>query len=132
MSAWFKDRRVGQYAVKFRIDVYEPTSSFLRPQLYPLFAGRRFPYQATSHEGRSNREFRNFLLHVRAWLLEVPTRIKIAQELEYLSDEEGAEASIGIRCNRRGRSLNHSINSFRKNAARVGSTTDDRRLTTDV
>ena len=117
----FKDLRVWQEAMNFVVDVYRLTSTFPKHELYSLSQQlRRAAVSISSNiaEGkghRSDREFRNFLLHARGSLLEVQTQLMIAKELQYISSEEGKQllaSSDAI-----GRSLNALINSLREKVA---------------
>ena len=121
MSSSFKDLRVWHEAMKFAIDVYRATSNFPKHELYGLSQQLRraavsVPSNIAEGKGhRSDREFRNFLLHARGSLLEVQTQIMIAQELQYISPEEGKgllASSDAI-----ARSLNSLINSMREKSS---------------
>ena len=129
MPSSFKDLRVWQDAMKFTVAVYRATSAFPKHELYGLSQQLRraavsVPSNIAEGKGhRSDREFRNFLLHARGSLLEVQTQLMIAQELQYISTEEGNQlvaSSDAI-----GRSLNGLINSMGDKAA------SSRRLTTN-
>lgn len=107
--------------MKFVITVYEVTARFPRHELYGLAQQlRRAAVSVPSNiaEGKghhSDREFRNFLLHARGSLLEVQTQLMIAEELQYISTEEGKQllaSSDAI-----GRCLNGLINSMNEKAA---------------
>jgi four helix bundle protein len=95
-SSSFKDVRVWQEAMKFAIAVYRVTSDFPKHEVRGLSQQLRraaVPYRATSPREKATepiREFRNFLLHERGSLLEVQTQLMIAQELQYVSPEDGA------------------------------------------
>jgi len=121
MPSSFKDLRVWQEAMKFSVDVYRATNSFPKHELYGLSQQLRraavsIPSNIVEGKGhRSDREFRNFLLHARGSLLEAQTQLMIAQELQYLSPDEGKRllaSSDAI-----GRSLNSLINSIGEKAA---------------
>jgi len=121
MSSSFKDLRVWQDAMKFTVAVYRATSNFPKHELYGLSQQLRraavsVPSNIAEGKGhRSDREFRNFLLHARGSLLEVQTQIMIAQELQYISPEEGKgllASSDAI-----ARSLNSLINSMREKSS---------------
>jgi four helix bundle protein len=103
------------------VSVYRVTSKFPKHELYGLSQQLRraavsIPSNIAEGKGhRSDREFRNFLLHARGSLLEVQTQLMIAQELQYISQEEGNQllaSSDGI-----GRCLNGLINSVGEKAA---------------
>jgi len=121
MSSSFKDLRVWQDAMKFTVAVYRATSNFPKHELYGLSQQLRraavsVPSNIAEGKGhRSDREFRNFLLHARGSLLEVQTQLMIAQELQYISPEEGK--GLLASSDAVGRSLNALINSMREKAA---------------
>ena len=121
MPSSFKDLRVWQEAMQFTVAVYRTTSNFPRHELYGLSQQLRraavsIPSNIAEGKGhRSDREFRNFLLHARGSLLEVQTQLMIAKELQYISTEEGAKllaSSDAI-----GRGLNGLINSMAEKTA---------------
>jgi four helix bundle protein len=58
----------------------------------------------------SDKEFSHFLFHARGSLLELQTQILIAEELQYLSREDGQQLSA--MCEGVGRALSGLINSF--------------------
>jgi four helix bundle protein len=120
MPSSFKDLRVWQEAMQFTVDVYRATAQFPRHELYGVSQQLRraavsVPSNIAEGKGhRSGREFGNFLLQARGSLLEVQTQLRIAQELQYVSREEGEQLlalSDAI-----GRSLNCLIHSMRKAA----------------
>ena len=121
MPSSFKDLRVWQESMNFALGVYRATNNFPRYELYGL--GQQLRRAAVSipsniAEGKghhSDREFRNFLMHARGSLLEVQTQLMIAQELQYITPEEGKrllESSDAI-----GRCLNALIKSMSEKAA---------------
>jgi len=121
MPSSFKDLRVWQEAMKFAVAVYRVTSNFPKHELYGLSQQLRraavsIPSNIAEGKGHhSDREFRKFLLHARGSLLEVQTQLMIAQDLQYISPEEGkqlADSSDAI-----ARCLNGLINSMREKAA---------------
>ena len=121
MPSSFKDLRVWQEAMKFAVAVYRVTSSFPKHELYGLSQQLRraavsVPSNIAEGKGhRSDREFRNFLLHARGSLLEVQTQLMIALELQYITQEEGEgllASSDAI-----GRCLNGLISSMSEKAA---------------
>jgi four helix bundle protein len=120
MPSSFKDLRVWQEAMRFAVDVYRVTAQFRRHELYGLSQQLRraavsVPSNIAEGKGhRSDREFGNFLLHARGSLLEVQTQLMIAQELQYISKEDG-ERLLAL-SDAIGRSLNGLINSMRKAA----------------
>ena len=81
--------------MKFAVSVYRVTGKFPKHELYGLSQQLRraavsVPSNIAEGKGhRSDREFRNFLLHARGSLLEVQTQLMIAQELQYITAEEG-------------------------------------------
>ena len=123
----------GREAMKFAISVYGATSDFPKYELYrltqqPRRAAVSIPSNIAEGKGhRSDREFRNFLLHARGSLLEVQTQLMIAQELQYILPEEGErllESSDSI-----GRCLNSLINSISEGQLAANRpTTNDQRL----
>ena len=107
--------------MKFAIDFYRATSNFPKHELYGLSQQLRraavsVPSNIAEGKGhRSDREIGNFLLHARGSLLEVQTQLMIAQELQYISSEEGKgllASSDAI-----ARSLNSLINSMREKSS---------------
>jgi len=107
--------------MKFAVTVYRVTNSFPKHELYGLSQQLRraavsIPSNIAEGKGhRSDREFRNFLSHARGSLLEVQTQLMIAQELQYISPEEGTgllASSDAI-----GRCLNSLMNSIAERAA---------------
>jgi four helix bundle protein len=121
MPSSFKDLRVWQEAMKFAVSVYRVTANFPKHELYGLTQQLRraavsVPSNIAEGKGhRSDPEFRNFLMHARGSLLEVHTQLMIAQELEYITPEEGEgllASSDAI-----GRCLNGLINSIAEKAA---------------
>ena len=120
MPSSFKDLRVWQEAMRFAVDVYRATAQFPRHELYGLSQQLRraavsVPSNIAEGKGhRSDRGFGNFLLHARGSLLEVQTQLMIAQELQYISQEDG-ERLLAL-SDTIGRSLNSLINSMRKAA----------------
>jgi len=121
MPSSFRDLRVWQEAMKFAVGVYGATSLFPRHELYGLSQQLRraavsIPSNIAEGKGhRSDRAFRNFLLHARGSLLEVQTQLLIAQELQYISQEEGKQ--LLALSDTIGRSLNALINSLREKIA---------------
>ena len=121
MPSSFKDLRVWQEAMTFAARVYRVTSNFPKHELFGLSQQLRraavsIPSNIAEGKGhRSDREFRNFLMHARGSLLEVQTQLMIAQELQYLSTEEGKRllSSSDVI----GRCLNGLINSMSEKAA---------------
>ena len=121
MSSAFKDLRVWQEAMKFVIGIYRVTSNFPKHEIHGLSQQLRraavsIPSNIAEDKGhRGDREFRHFLLHARGSLLEVQTQLMIAQELQYVSPQEGKpllDSSDAI-----GRCLNGLINSMTEKVA---------------
>jgi four helix bundle protein len=116
MPSSFKELRVWQEAMKFTVAVYRATGNFPKHELYGLSQQLRraavsIPSNIAEGKGhRSDREFRNFLLHARGSLLEVQTQLMIAQELQYISPEEGE--SLLASSDAIGRCLNGLLNSM--------------------
>jgi len=121
MSASFKDLRVWQESMKFAVAVYRTTAQFPRHELYGLSnqlrrAAVSIPSNIAEGKGhRTDREFGNYLLHLRGSLLEVQTQMMIAKELQYIDGEEAQR--ILASSDAIGRSLNSLINSLREKAA---------------
>ena len=121
MPSSFRDLRVWQESMKFAVGIYRVTNNFPKHELCGLSQQLRraavsIPSNIAEGKGhRSDREFRNFLLHARGSLLEVQTQLMIAQQLQYISTEEGKgllASSDAI-----GRSLNSLMNSIAEKAA---------------
>jgi four helix bundle protein len=107
--------------MKFTVRVYRVTEKFPKHELYGLSQQLRraavsVPSNIAEGKGhRSDREFRNLLLHARGSLLEVQTQLMIAQELEYITPQEGnglLSSSDAI-----GRCLNSLINPIAERVA---------------
>jgi four helix bundle protein len=117
----FRELRVWQEAMKLTADIYRSTANFPRHELYGLSQQvRRAAVSVASNiaEGkghRTDKEFVHFLFHARGSLLEVQTQLLIAEELQYLSNDEAQRllaAAEGV-----GRALSGLINSMRPQAA---------------
>jgi four helix bundle protein len=118
MSSSFRDLRVWQDAMKLAMDTYRATAAFPKHELYGLSQQvRRAAVSVPSNiaEGKghhSDKAFTNFLLHARGSLLELQTQIEIAQDLQYIADEDAqrllSEATAV------GRGLSGLINSLGK------------------
>lgn len=121
MPSSFKDLRVWQEAMKFVVAIYQTTSSFPKHELYGLSQQLRraavsIPSNIAEGKGhRSDREFRNFLMHARGSLLEAQTQVMIAQELQYISTTDGARLLASG--DAIGRALNSLITSICERAA---------------
>jgi four helix bundle protein len=112
----FRDLRVWQEAMKLTAEVYRGTVRFPRHELYGLSSQMRraavsVPSNIAEGKGHhSDKEFAHFLFHARGSLLELQTQILIAEELQYLSREDGQQLSA--MCEGVGRALNGLINSL--------------------
>jgi four helix bundle protein len=130
MASSFKELRVWQESIKFAVSVYKVTGNFPKHELYGLSQQLRraavsIPSNIAEGKGhRSDPEFRSFLLHARGSLLEVQTQLMIAQELEYISHDEGNRLLASS--DTIGRCLNSLINSI----AGTRSEASGQRLTT--
>ena len=120
-SSSFRDLRVWQEAMKLTAEIYRSTAKFPKHELYGLSqqirrAAVSVPSNIAEGKGhRSDKEFTHFLLHSRGSLLELQTQLLIAEELQYLSKEEGRRMlaiAEGV-----GRALSRLINSLREKAA---------------
>lgn len=129
MSSSFRDLRVWQDAMKLSVETYRITAEFPKHEVYSLAQQMRraavsVPSNIAEGKGRNtNREFAQFLFHARGLLLELETQIMIAQELQYISVQQGL--MLQDRAAKVGRSLTGLINAVRTT---LGSkpTTDDR------
>jgi four helix bundle protein len=117
----FRDLRIWQEAMRLTADIYGSTANFPKQELYGLSQKARraavsVPSNIAEGKGhRSDKECVQFLFHARGSLLEVQTQLLIAEELQYLSQEDplrllGAAEAVG-------RALNGLINSMRQKAA---------------
>jgi four helix bundle protein len=120
-SSSFRDLRVWQEAMKLTAEIYRSTAKFPKHELYGLSqqirrAAVSVPSNIAEGKGhRSDKEFTHFLLHSRGSLLELQTQLLIAEELQYLSKEEGRRMlaiAEGI-----GRALSGLISSLREKGA---------------
>jgi four helix bundle protein len=120
-TASFRDLRVWQQAMKLTADIYRSTENFPRHELYGLRQQvRRAAVSVASNiaEGkghRSDKEFVHFLFHARGSLLELQTQLLIAEDLQYLSNDEAQRllaTAEGV-----GRALSGLINSMPPQAA---------------
>ncbi len=115
-SSSFRDLRVWQEAMKLTAEIYRDTVEFPRHELYGLSSQMRraavsVPSNIAEGKGhRSDKEFLHFLFHARGSLLELQTQLLIAEELQYLSREDGRRLSA--MCEGVGRALNGLINSL--------------------
>ena len=87
--------------MEFAVEVYRATAQFPRPELYGLSNLRHAAVSIPSHvaEGkgpRSAREWGHFLCPSRGSRWEVQTQSMIAEELQYLSNQESqADQFVG-------------------------------------
>ena len=107
--------------MKLTAEIYRCTAKFPKHELYGLSqqirrAAVSVPSNIAEGKGhRSDKEFTHFLLHSRGSLLELQTQLLIAEELQYLSKEEGRRMlaiAEGV-----GRALSGLINSLREKVA---------------
>lgn len=95
MSSSFRELRVWQEAMNLTGLVYRSTVEFPKSEVYGLAQQMRraavsVPSNIAEGKGhRSNREFVHFLFHARGSLLELQTQVLIAQDLQYLTKEQG-------------------------------------------
>ncbi|MGD0824592.1 MAG: four helix bundle protein [Terriglobales bacterium] len=117
----FQDLRIWQESMDLTVEIYQITTGFPKHEIYGLTSQMRraavsVPSNIAEGKGhRSDPEFVRFLFHARGSLLELQTQLRIAQRLQYLSDEKADElcrAGDGI-----ARGLNALINRFRRDAA---------------
>src|SRR5208337_2015091 len=122
-------------AMKFAVEVYRVTSGFPRHELYGLSQQLRraavsVPSNIAEGKGhRSDREFSHFLLHARGSLLELQTQLLIAEQLQYLSKEDGQRLTAmaeGV-----GRALSGLITSLREKVAGSSLANDEGRTADD-
>jgi four helix bundle protein len=120
-SSTFRDLRVWRDAMELTTEIYRGTAKFPKHELYGLSqqirrAAISVPSNIAEGKGhRSDKEFTHFLYHARGSLLELQTQLFIAEELQYLSKEEGQRLlsmAEGV-----GRALSGLINSLREAVA---------------
>ncbi|MGA8734247.1 MAG: four helix bundle protein [Terriglobales bacterium] len=120
-SSSFRDLRVWQEAMKLTSEIYRGTVGFPRHELYGLSSQMRraavsVPSNIAEGKGHhSDKEFSHFLYHARGSLLELQTQLLIAEELQYLSREDGQRLSA--MCEGVGRALGGLINSLHRKVA---------------
>jgi four helix bundle protein len=91
----FRDLRVWQQAMKLTIGIYQSTAGFPKHELYGLSqqirrASVSVPSNIAEGKGhRSNKEFVHFLHHARGSLWELQTQMILAEQLRYVSKQEG-------------------------------------------
>jgi len=116
MASSFRDLRVWQEAMKLTSEMYRGTVGFPRHELYGLSSQMRraavsIPSNIAQGKGHhSDKEFSHFLFHARGSLLELQTQLLIAEELQYLSREDGQR--LASMCESVGRALSGLINSL--------------------
>lgn len=90
----FKDLRVWQEAMALTVEIYKCTGDFPKHEVYGLTQQiRRAAVSVPSNiaEGKghySDKEFVRFLFHARGSLQEVQTQLLIAEQLQYLSEQD--------------------------------------------
>lgn len=93
MRSSYTDLRVWQQGMELAREVYRATERFPKSELYGLVNQMRraavsVPSNIAEGKGhRSNPEFSRFLYHARGSLLELETQIRLAVQLQYLSEE---------------------------------------------
>jgi len=126
MGSSYQDLRVWQQAMTLAAHVYRVTDKFPKHELYGLVSQiRRAAVSVASNiaEGkghRSDKEFLHFLFHARGSLFELETQILLAQQLQYISEVEGAELRQLLAPT--ARSLTGLINSLDQTAAAAAGT----------
>jgi four helix bundle protein len=90
----FKDLRVWQEAMALTVEIYKCTGDFPKHEVYGLTQQiRRAAVSVPSNiaEGKghySDKECVRFLFHARGSLQEVQTQLLIAEQLQYLSEQD--------------------------------------------
>jgi four helix bundle protein len=121
MSSSFRDLRVWREAMTLVVATYRATAEFPKHELYGISQQmRRAAVSVPSNiaEGKGHHtdgQFCNFLFHSRGSLLELQTQILVAQELQYLSQQQ--TESLLDQAAAVGRGLNGLINSLREKVA---------------
>lgn len=96
MGSTFRDLRVWQEAMALTAQVYKTTAEFPKSETYGLAQQMRraavsVPSNIAEGKGhRSNKEFIHYLFHARGSLWELQTQILVAEELRYVSGEQGS------------------------------------------
>jgi four helix bundle protein len=96
MAQSYQDLIAWQKAMPLVTEVYKATESFPKEEIYGLTSQLRraavsVPSNITEDQGRlSKGEFQQFLGYARGSLLEVETLIRVAVNLNYLSDNQAA------------------------------------------
>ena len=117
MGQSYRDLIAWQKAMAFVMDVYVATKPFPREEIFGLASQLRrtavqIPTNIAEGQARySANEFHFFLSRARGSLVEVETQLMIAQNLGYLSPEEGK--NILDRAGELGRILNGLVGSIR-------------------
>ena len=92
----FEKFEVWQRAVDFACKIYTATGRFPADERFGLTSQMRraavsVPSNIAEGKGhRSNKEFVHYLFHARGSLLELQTQILVAEELRYVSGEQGS------------------------------------------
>ena len=121
MARSFCDLRVWREGMDLTILIYRLSAGFPKHELFGLSQQMRraavsIPSNIAEGKGRwSGKEFKQFLFHARGSLLELQTQIMIAEELEYLSQEQSQQA-LNL-ASQVGRGLAGLINSLADKAA---------------
>jgi len=95
MSSSFRDLRVWQEAMALTEQVYRCSAEFPKSETYGLAQQMRraavsVPSNIVEGKGhRSNKEFVYFLHHERGSLWELQTQMILAEQLRYVSKQEG-------------------------------------------
>lgn len=95
MSSSFRDLRVWQEAMALTAQVYRSTAEFPKNETYGLAQQMRraavsVPSNIAEGKGhRSNKEFVHYLFHARGSLWELQTQVQLAENLHYISKNEG-------------------------------------------
>jgi four helix bundle protein len=117
----FKDLRVWQEAMTLTVEIYTCTGDFPKHEVYGLTQQMRraavsVPSNIAEGKGHhSDKEFSRFLFHARGSLQELQTQLLIAEQLQYLSREDGQRLvamAEGV-----GRALSGLISSLREKVA---------------
>jgi four helix bundle protein len=112
----YRELVVWQKGVALVTDVYRLTLNFPRQEMYGLSsqirrAAASIPANIAEGQGRASRgEFKQFLGHARGSLYELETHILVAQNLNFLKSNEGAQ--IIDRIHEIGRLLNGLLKSL--------------------
>lgn len=121
MKKGFRKLDVWQEAHEFVIIVYKNTAGFPREELFGLTSQiRRAVVSVTAnivegYDDRSDKKFLQFLTIANGSLAEVEYYLLLAEELEYLSEEqyqclEGKRAKVGAYLNKFTKAVKNRIN----------------------